>query len=179
MVDMETGEIISDPVELLYGEVFASLRDVVLQEVKAAGKSWQEMSQNEQELVIFRVDQSCKAIVGAAVRAMTAHEFPIVDGTIAQVTVKDGIKAVIDIPRSSANRFDLFDAVGDSVRVVIADPRDFMAAEGQETSDPDDPELPMGQEPGGGVAEKVMDAIDGTTWEKDGVTATIQRVKEG
>ena len=55
---------------------------MVLTEVKAAGKSWQEMSQSDQEMVIDRVDKQTDALVSKCIRTLTSHEFPVVDGVL-------------------------------------------------------------------------------------------------
>lgn len=125
------------------GIVHADLRDAVLTELKAAGESWQQMSEFKQEEVIFRIDNRMRALVRKVIRAIVSHDFPLVSGTLDQITVKDEIKVVVKIPKGSADRFDLFDSVSSVIGLIMADPGDFAAVEGRVRSDPDQPDLPL------------------------------------
>ena len=128
---------------MLAETMHAELRDAVLTEIKAAGRSWQEMPEGEQALIIERIDQRVESVLARAVATLVAHEFAVVEGMLEQVTVKDDLKAVIKVARNAPDRFDLIDTVGARVRVVVADHREFMGAPGEVQPDADQPDLPL------------------------------------
>ncbi len=44
---------------------------------------------------------------------------PTIPGLLQQVTVKDSVKAVIELPRTDPGRHDLMDATGSRVHIVV------------------------------------------------------------
>ena len=125
-------------VQCLHGEI----RDAILDEIKAAPDVWQKLPQAGQEQVIERVDLRVMGVLSQALDVLIGHEVPVARGHLEQVTVKDGIKAVVTISRTSPDRYALIDAVGAEVRVAVADARVFAGEPGLVTSDPDQLEIP-------------------------------------
>ena len=166
--------------------MFAELRDCVLTEIKEAGESWQQMSQQRQDEVIFRVDRQVRNIVGRAARTYAAHGFPVVAGELESVTIKGGAaKATVKITQVSSGVLDLADSTDEQVLIVIADERVFSAQDGRVKSEADQPELPL--EPADLVYERAGEWFwrradpdeDGAWIESEGFTsmenATINR----
>ena len=125
-------------VECLHGEI----RDAILDEIKCAPDVWQKLPQAGQEQVIERVDRRVMGVLSMACDVLIGHEVPVARGHLEQVTVKDGIKAVVTLSRTSPDRYAIIDAVGAEVRVAVADPRVFTGTPGTVTSDPDQREIP-------------------------------------
>ena len=88
--------------ESLLGDLMHSMLD----EVKAIPDVWQKLPQYKQDQVLARIEGRSRTILGRVVES---------------VTVKDGIKAVLAVSRSSPQRHDLVDAQGSAVMIVIAD----------------------------------------------------------
>lgn len=124
--------------ECLHGEI----RDAILEEIMAAPDVWQKLPQAGQEQVIERVDRRVLGMLSMALDVLIGHEVPVARGHLEQVTVKDGIKAVVTLSRTSPDRYAIIDAVGAEVRVAVADSRVFAGEPGKVTSDPDQQEIP-------------------------------------
>lgn len=121
----------------------ASIRDVVIGEIKAAGTPWQIMPQQTQDELIERVDKQVSWIIGRAVNTLVSHQFPIISGTLESVTVKDEIKAILKFQRFDSGAHDIMDSVGSKVRLVVVDLDQFEQEQGSESSDLDQPDLPL------------------------------------
>lgn len=128
--------------ELVAGELHAALRDAVLEEVKAARNVWEKMSEFDQEALIIRVDQRMRWLIEKVVGMLIGHDFPVVKAKLEQLTAKDGLKATVMISSSDKARYDVLDAVGSTIYMVIGDVREFEKERGRFTSQPDQPELP-------------------------------------
>lgn len=161
-VDLNTGEVYVEREEMLAETIHGEMRDAILTEIKAAGRSWQEMPQHEQERVIYRIDKRVESILAGVVRTLVGHDFPEVEGALEQITVKDGLKLVVKVSATAHDRFEVVDAVGSHVRVVVADHRVFTGKPGQVTSDSDQRDLPLaqageGEEPDAGGTDDAED----------------------
>ena len=125
-------------VECLHGE----MRDAILDEIQAAPDVWQKMPQAKQEEVIGRVDKRVTAMLRDALDVLVGYEFPVATAHLEQVTVKEGIKAVVTMSKHSPDRHAIIDSVGYDVRLAIADPEMFAGQPGKVTSEPDQREIP-------------------------------------
>ncbi len=128
--------------ELVADFMFGELRDALLTEIKALGNPWPMMPQQEQDEVIERIDGQVKDVIERAADTLAAHEFPIIAGQLDTITIKDGIKAVIKVPMHEKQRYELVDAVGSKIRLVVVDTEQFIGG-GEITSDSDQHELPL------------------------------------
>jgi hypothetical protein len=61
--------------------------------------------------------------------------------TVAQVAVKDGIKAQLELSKSDPMRHHLIDAQGMDVLLVVADAEPFIGERAPVTVTPDQPDL--------------------------------------
>lgn len=111
--------------ETLYG----SIRDNVLREFKTMEKPWAKMTEVEQERIIHRAGDIASQVVRGAVAIVADEGFENVRVTIAQFTVKDGIK----IQLTASNYLESVTALaahGHSAAVlVLAEPSKFMGEE--------------------------------------------------
>lgn len=103
--------------ESLLGDLMHSMLD----EVKAIPDVWQKLPQYKQDQVLARLEGRARTILGRVVEIIAADARPSIPANVESVTVKDGIKAVLAVSRSSPQRHDLVDAQGSAVMIVIAD----------------------------------------------------------
>ena len=118
-----TDKTITSP--LMAEEMHATLRDMVISEIKAASAPWQMMAQQQQDELIARVDKGASALIQRAVNTLVANQFPVICGTLESVTVKDEMKAVLKINRHDPGAHEVIDSVGSRVRLVVVDTEQF------------------------------------------------------
>lgn len=117
---------------LVEGKVKAVLQDAIVMEVQALPKVWEQLGEDAQKDVIARADARITDLLQDVVPLLTNAEYPVITGTLGDVTAKPtGIAAKLTFPSSAADRFAFFDAVGQKVSVSMLDPRDFMAEEAE------------------------------------------------
>src|SRR4051812_25227152 len=71
---------------------------LIRQELAAAQKPWQAMSEEEQADAIHRIEMSVRQSVTKATKLMASENRASANATLEQVVFKDGIKAVIKLP---------------------------------------------------------------------------------
>ena len=112
------------------------LLNIVIDQAKALPKSWQEMSQDEQQEYIDSAEAQIRASVDATINIIACRDTPTVAGIVDQVVFKDGAKVVIKFGSVTTGVHELADAQGHMVQIVIpANPDDLM----------DDTDLPEGE----------------------------------
>lgn len=119
--------------ESMLGDLMACLID----EFKSAPDIWQKMPEHQQQDVIYRVQQRVQTNIKAAVEIIASANRPTIVATVESVTVKDGIKAVVTLPKSDAQRHELFDAAGSVVLLIVAGASEFYGGADQVQADPD------------------------------------------
>lgn len=127
--------------ESLLGDLMHSMLD----EVKAIPDVWQKLPQYKQDQVLARIEGRSRTILGRVVEIIAADARPSIPANVESVTVKDGIKAVLAVSRSSPQRHDLVDAQGSAVMIVIADAEPYTGGE-KPKSERDQGTLPLGDE---------------------------------
>lgn len=127
---------------------------LVVDEIKAAPDVWAKLSEEKQEAMIGRIRQRVGEAVGQAVRAIAANGRVAIAAKLEQVTVKDGLKAVLTMDKHDPQRHELLDATGRAVMIVIADPSEF-AGGTPPKAEPDQRALPLeGNADGSSPAEQ-------------------------
>ena len=130
-------------VEIARETMLGDLMKVCLDEIRAAPDVWPKLSQEKQEDVIDRVERRVSAAVREAVEIIAAKGRIAIAATLEQVTVKDGIKAVVTLSRSDSRRHELIDACGQNLLLVVADATEHMGGAGVHKPEPDQPGLPI------------------------------------
>lgn len=123
--------------DTMTGDLMACLID----EFKSAQDVWQKMPEEAQQDLIYRVQQRVQENVRAAVEIIASANRPTIVATVESVTVKEGIKAVVTLPKSDAQRHNLFDAAGMSVLLIVGGASEFYGGTDQVKPDPDQPAL--------------------------------------
>lgn len=123
--------------ETMTGDLLAALVD----EFKVAPDVWQKLPEHQQENLIYRLQQRIQDNVRKAVEIIASANRPTIIATVESVTVKDGIKAVLTLPKSDAQRHELFDAAGLSVLLIVGGASEYYGGADKVKPDPDQPAL--------------------------------------
>ncbi|HRI77385.1 MAG TPA: hypothetical protein PLX33_10410 [Alphaproteobacteria bacterium] len=101
------------------------LRDVVLDIVRTLPKPWQQLTENEQRSLADDINARCERAVSRCVRTIAADGRKVIAGTLEQVTIKDGIKAVVKMNKHDEQRHSVFDSQGLAVLMVVSDAAEY------------------------------------------------------
>lgn len=102
---------------------------------------WQAMPMEQQKETIYRIQSRVQENIRTAVEIIASDNRPTIVATVESVTVKDGIKAVVTLPRSDAQRHELCDATGMSVLLIVGGAAGYYGGTDQVAPDPDQPPL--------------------------------------
>jgi len=102
---------------------------------------WQSMPEEQQKEAIYRIQERVQANVRVACEVIASDNRPTIVATVESVTVKDGIKAVVTLPKSDAQRHELFDAAGLPVLIIVGGASGYYGGTDQVHPDPDQPAL--------------------------------------
>lgn len=144
MIDNSTRSDLDDRINALVDSstLMGDLRDALLDRLKGMPKPWTVMSEAEQRDMIFGCERVATHLVTQAVRLIAANGHPSIQAELDSCTVKDGIKAVLNLSKHDPMRHELTDAVGKTVMVVVADIEPFMGQSKEAKPDPDQTTLP-------------------------------------
>lgn len=121
------------------------LRDIIIDIVKTTKnlKPWKDMKESEQKELVAKIENRTEHAIKKAVRHIAADGRKTVSGTLEQITVKDGLKCVITLPKHSDMRHSVIDAQGATVLMVVVDDSRFKGEKGPVKTDKDQPDLPV------------------------------------
>lgn len=112
--------------ETLTGDI----RDTILNDMrdrKTGGLPWTLRGEADQADIIDRVTRLSESIVARAVGIIAAGGRKTIHAKLNKITIKDGIKAEIELNKTDEQCHTLFDSQGAMVMIVIADPEPFTA----------------------------------------------------
>ncbi|HEV2540244.1 MAG TPA: hypothetical protein VGU03_11105 [Frateuria sp.] len=136
-IPQETASAAAIAAETMTGDLMAALID----EMKTMPRPWPAMSEQDQQDVIYRAQERVQSAIAQAVNIIASDNRPTIVATVESVTVKEGIKAVLTLPKSDQQRHDLFDAAGQAVLLVVAGRAPYSGGADQVQADPDQPSL--------------------------------------
>ena len=115
------------------------LRDCMLDFLKHEKNPlpWNMQTEEQQRNAIEKVTAAVKHSVEKAVAIIAADGRAVIQATVDQVTVKEGIKAVLSLGKTDPLRHDLVDAQGDVVLVVVANKDAYEGERKAALPDPD------------------------------------------
>ncbi len=102
---------------------------------------WQAMPEEQQKETIYRIQERVQTNIRTAVEIIASDNRPTIVATVESVTVKDGIKAVVTLPKSDAQRHELFDAAGMAVLLIVGGAAGYYGGTDQVKPEPDQPAL--------------------------------------
>lgn len=101
-------------------EMGKKLLETMIGVVQSIKRPWDEMTQSEQDDAIDTMRHAVRVATGAAVRLIASKGATNVLGTLEQITIKDGVKAVVQIGKNAENLPELFEAQGGEVMIVCS-----------------------------------------------------------
>lgn len=129
--------------ELTASTLKSALMQITLDELKNALDVWQRISEHEQDAVLQRLDQRVSGATRQAIELFATSGIARVKATMEQITIKDGIKAVLSLSRFDAQRHEVVDAQGQTVYIVLANPEQFTDAPHEHKPDADQQALDL------------------------------------
>jgi len=139
------------------------LLGALVAELKLLPKPWPEISQDKQNDIIDRLRSRVGNAVKMAVHLIASEGRTVVVGDLDQITIKDGVKAVVKFGASAANLHELYDSSGKAVILVVASAVAHTGGMDEVKGEADQRGLDLGHEyhdnDGGGMMEgEVVDA---------------------
>lgn len=136
-------------VEVAEATLLGDMIQTCVDELKASKDVWQKLSERDQQDALFRLRCRCESAVRKAITILASADRPTIFATLEQVTVKDGIKAVLKLDKHDPQRHELTDATGRQVLIVVQAAEQHLGGEGPKP-DADQKGLPLadGSAPG-------------------------------
>lgn len=100
------------------------LLSAIVQEIRLLPDVWVKLPKGKQEDIITRMRDRVTANVRMAVHLIASQERTAAVGDLEQITIRNGIKAVIKIEGGAESLHDLYYAQGKAVLIVVADAAD-------------------------------------------------------
>lgn len=138
------------------------LLQALVMELKLLPEPWQKLTKKKQDDIIDRLRNRVETNVKMAVHMLAAEGRTVVAGDLDQITIKDGVKAVVKFGTGAANLHELYEVAGKSVLVVVANAADHTGGMNDVTGEDDQRAMDLGHEyhdnDGGGMDGDVVDA---------------------
>jgi hypothetical protein len=113
-------------VEGKFNSAGANLLKALITQVEKLPKPWQQLSQSEQERVIFHLREGVESSVRMIVKTIAAGDFMNIPAAVESVTFKGGVKAVVKLAKGTDGAHSLADCEGRQVLIVIASPDEYI-----------------------------------------------------
>lgn len=141
-------------------------RDILqalVQEIKLLPNVWPKMSEAKQNDVLDRLRSRVDHNVKMAVHLIASDGRTVVVGDMDQITIKDGVKAVVKFSSAAPNLHELYEASGKSVLLVVANPEAHTGGMDEIRGESDQRGMDLGTEydpngDGNGMPGDVVDA---------------------
>jgi hypothetical protein len=118
----------------------------LVQEIQLLPNVWPKLSEAKQDGVIERLRKRVSKVIGMAVYQLAAQGRTGILGELEQITIKDGVKAVVKIEPDAENLHCLYEAAGQPVLVVIANPDDNLGGMDEIKGEADQRAMDLGHE---------------------------------
>jgi ribosome modulation factor len=139
------------------------LLGALLAEIKLLPDPWQKLSKAKQDDIIDRLRDRVTSNVKMAVHLLAAEGRVTIAGDLDQITIKDGVKAVVKFGTGAENLHELYDVAGKAILLVVANAADHTVGMNEVTGESDQRAMDLGHEykpnsdgdgmDGGGVIE--------------------------
>lgn len=138
------------------------LLQALVQEIKLLPDVWVKIPKAKQDDVIDRLRNRVETNVKMAVHMLAAEGRTVVAGDLDQITIKDGVKAVVKFGTNAANLHELYEVAGKSVLVVVANAADHTGGMSDVQGESDQRAMDFGHEyhdnDGGGMDYQAGDS---------------------
>lgn len=122
------------------------LLQALLMELRLLPEPWPKLSKSRQDDVIDRLRARVETSIKMAVHLLASEGRTVVAGGLDQITIKDGVKAVVKFSPNAENLHELYDVAGKSVLVVVADAGNHTGGMDEVTGEPDQRAMDLGHE---------------------------------
>ncbi len=140
------------------------LLSALVTEIKLLPDTWPKLSKSKQDDIIDRLRDRVVHNVKMGVHLLAAEGRTVVAGDLDQITIKDGVKAVVKFSPSAQSLHQLYEAAGKAVLVIVAGADDHTAGMHEISGESDQRAMDLGHEyrkddDGGGMDDSdVVDA---------------------
>lgn len=140
------------------------LLSALVTELKLLPDVWVKLSERKQNDIIDRLRARVASNVAMAVHALASAGRTVVAGDLDQITIKDGVKAVIKFGANAPSLHELYEAQGKAVLVVVASADDHTDGMHDVKGESDQRGLDLGKEytseDGDGMNGPTDDVVD-------------------
>ncbi len=151
------------------------LLSALVTELKLLPAVWAKLPQKKQDDILDRLRARVESNVGMAVHMLAAQGRVTVVGDLDQITIKDGVKAVVKFSPAAPSLHQLYEAAGKAVLVIVASGEDHTGGMDEVKGEADQRAMDLGHEyrddDGGGMDDNVIDADRGLPAPEDVVTS--------
>ncbi|KVR93957.1 DNA translocase FtsK [Burkholderia vietnamiensis] len=148
------------------------LLSALVTEMKLMPDIWVKLSEKKQNDVIDRLRARVEHNVKMATHLIASDGRIVVQGDLDQITIKDGVKAVVKFGGSQPNLHELYEASGKAVLVVVANPDEHTGGMDEIRGESDQRGLDLGRE----YTDNDGDGMDGDKPDNDVVDADFREV---
>ncbi|CAN0620477.1 protein of unknown function [Burkholderia multivorans] len=148
------------------GTIGRDLLSALVLELKMLPDIWVKISEKKQDDVIDRLRKRVENAVKMAVHLIASDGRIVVQGDLDQITIKDGVKAVVKFSSAAPNLHELYEASGKAILLVVANPAEHTGGMDEIRGESDQRGLDLGREytdedgdgMGGPAGDDVVDA---------------------
>ncbi|WP_308170805.1 cell division protein FtsK [Ralstonia syzygii] len=144
--------------EMTSATVGRDILSALVLEVKMLPSVWAKLSQAKQDDIIDRLRKRVDANVKMAVHLIASEGRTVVAGDLDQITIKDGVKAVVKFSSAAPNLHELYDASGKAVLMVVANPAQHSGGMDEVRGESDQRAMDLGREYTDGDGDGMEDA---------------------
>ncbi|MCW3543180.1 DNA translocase FtsK, partial [Burkholderia cenocepacia] len=148
------------------------LLSALVTEMKLMPDIWVKLSEKKQNDVIDRLRARVEHNVKMATHLIASDGRIVVQGDLDQITIKDGVKAVVKFGGSQPNLHELYEASGKTVLVVVANPSEHTGGMDEIRGESDQRGFDLGRE----YTDHDGDGMDGDKPDSDVVDAEFREV---
>lgn len=135
-----------DPRTMTADTIGKDLLSALVTELKLLPKPWPEISKTKQDDIIDRLRNRVESNVRMAVHLIASQGRTVVAGELDQITIKDGVKAVVKFSSAAANLHELYNAASEAVLVVVANAADHTGGMDEIRGESDQRAMDLGHE---------------------------------
>lgn len=126
--------------------MLGDLMKCLIEQIKVCPKPWQQMSEQEQQEALTRMELQISDAVRQVVNIVMSENKIAVVAKIESVTYKDGCKAVLKALGGIEHTIHLAGAEGAIVNIIIPQTEDMLNGDGKPEAEPDQRGLELGAE---------------------------------
>lgn len=122
------------------------LLSALVTELKLLPDTWPKLSKSKQNDVIDRLRARVETNIKMAVHLLASEGRTVVAGDLDQITIKDGVKAVVKFGTGAPNLHELYEAAGKAVLVIVANAADHTGGMDEIQGEADQRAMDLGHE---------------------------------